>query len=505
MNRIARTRLYSFLFSAVVCYPALLLCLSDSSCAYDLEKQVKTYTLENGLRILMVKRDFSPTVSLYIRHKVGAADEQSGKTGTAHFLEHMLFKGTRTIGTKNYGREKRILDEIARTGDALDQERRKGEKGDPSKMNSFQIRLDELENEQRTLVLSNEIDRLYSENGAEALNASTSQDVTTYQVSLPANKLELWARIESERMMAPVFREFYAERKVIMEERRQSIESDPDGKLMEQFLAAAFIAHPYGRPILGWPYDMSYLSIKDLDGFLKQYHTPSNTVIAVVGNIHHQDVLRLITNYFGPIPAGEPPESRITEEPPQLGERRIAVSFDANPRLVMGFHKPTLPSHDDYVFDVIQALLTDGRVSRLHKVLVAEKAVAESVRSASSMPGTRYPNLFTLFATPRHPHSLAELEEALMIELERLKKEPVSDRELERIKNSLKASFVRSLDSNAELASMLSYFETVAGDYRYIVDHLKIIDNITPDDLMRVARQYFTQNNKTIALLSKTP
>jgi len=490
-----------FIFLAV--FLMGLLPPAKSCFAYDLEKQVKKYTLKNGLKILVVKRDFSPTVSLYIRHKVGAVDEAMGKTGTAHFLEHMLFKGTRTIGTKNYAREKVLLAEIARTGQALDQENMKGEKAEPARLKSLQNSLEKLEKEQRALIHSNELDRLYTENGAEGLNASTSQDVTTYQVSLPANKLELWARIEAERMMEPVFREFYTERKVIMEERRQSIESDPDGKLLEQFLASAFLAHPYGRPVLGWPYDMSYLTMSDLDSFLKKYHTPSNTVIAVVGNVQQNDVLRLIKKYFGPIPSGAIPFSPITEEPPQFGERRIAVSFDANPRMIIGYHKPALPAYDDYVFDVIQTLLTDGRISRLYRILVEEKALAEIVSAASGMPGTRYPNLFTIYATPRHPHSLAEVEAALMSELERLKNEPVSPKELERVKNTIKADFLRRLDSNAELAGMLSYFETISGDYRYIVEHLRIIDKITPDDVSRVARKYFTADNKTIALLAK--
>lgn len=474
--------------------------IATSSFAYDLEKQVKKYTLENGLKILIVERHFSPTVSLYIRHKVGAVDEQSGKTGTAHFLEHMLFKGTRTIGTKDLSKEEKILDEIARTGQAIDQERLK-EKADPVKIKQLRNRLEELQKEHGDLFLSNEIDRLYTENGADQLNASTGQDVTTYQVNLPANKLELWARIESERMVSPIFREFYTEREVIMEERRQSIESDPDGKLLEQFLAAAFAAHPYRRPILGWPSDMSYLSMNDLNGFLKRYHTPDNTVIAVVGNVEPLHVMQIIRKYFGPISPARMPLHPVTTEPIQLGERRININFEANPRLIIGYHKPAPPAYDDYVFDVIQNLLTEGRTSRLYKTLVEESAIAENVHSMNGMPGARYDNLFTVYASPRHPHSLGELETALIKELERLKKEPISARELERVKNTIKADFIRSLDSNAELASMLSYYETVTGDYRYIINNLNIIDKITSDDILRVAQKYFTDDNKTIALL----
>lgn len=472
-----------------------------STCAYDLEKQVQKYTLDNGLRILIVERHFSPTVSLYIRHKVGAVDERSGKTGTAHFLEHMLFKGTKTIGTKNYLKEKMILEEIDRTGRALDKERMKGDKADSSKIKYLSNRLERLQKEHSTLFVSNEIDRLYTENGAEHLNASTGQDVTTYQVSLPANKLELWARIEAERMVAPVFREFYSERNVIMEERRQSIESDPDGKLLEQFLAAAFIAHPYGRPILGWPHDMSHLSMNDLERFLRQYHTPDNTVIAVVGSVEPQAVLRIIKKYFGSIPSGKRPRHPITAEPPQEGERRVNLSFDANPRLIIGYRKPALPAYDDYVFDLIETMLTNGRVSRLYRTLVEEKSIAENVHSTNGMPGSRYDNLFTIYAAPRHPHSLAELEQSLLCELEKLKKEPVETRELERVKNTMKADFIRSLDSNTTLAGMLSYFETVTGDWRYMIHHTQIIDRISRDDILRVARKYFTDNNRTIATL----
>ncbi len=481
-----------------------LLLLASSASAYDLEKQVKKFTLPNGLKVLIVERTFSPTVSLYLCHKVGALNESSGKTGAAHFLEHMLFKGTTTIGARDYGREHKMLAAIARTGEALDQERLKEKAADQAKMARLRKKLESLQKEHRALMISNEINRLYTENGAENLNASTGQDLTTYQVSLPANKLELWARIESDRMVNPVFREFYTEREVIMEERRQSIESDPDGKLLEQFLAAAFIAHPYGRPIIGWPYDMSYLSPKELENFLRRHHTPDNTVIAVVGDVKPGEVIGIIEKYFGAIPPSGIPLTPITTEPLQLGERRIRVDFAANPRLLIGYHKPTLPDYDDYVFDVIQTLLTDGRTSRLYKTLVEEKGIAEAVRSGNGMPGTRYPNLFTFYATPRHPHTLAELETALDGELERLKKEPVGARELEKAKNTIKADFLRSLDSNSGLAGMLSYFEIVAGDYRYIIKNMEIINKITPEDILRTARKYFTRENKTVAVLSPT-
>ncbi len=501
-NKIAKiSSNYFWIFSISLIF---VLLRTTSAFSYDLEKQVKKYTLDNGLKILIVERDFSPTVSLYIRHKVGAVDEKSGKTGTAHFLEHMLFKGTNTIGTKNIIKEKKLLKMISQTGEALDRELMKEKEADKLKIKNLQNKLEQFEKEHEAIIISNEIDRLYTENGADSLNASTSQDVTTYQVSLPANKLELWARIESERMLSPVFREFYAERKVVMEERRQRIESDPDGMLLEQFLAVAFIAHPYRRPIIGWPSDINYLTMTDLEGFLRDYHTPSNTVIAVVGDIKHRDVLQVIKKYFGAIPNGLINSNPITKEPPQSGERRININFEANPRLIIGYHKPSLPDHDDYVFDVIQTMLTDGRTSRLYKSLVESRSIAESISASNGLPGTRYPNLFTIYASPRHPHHLAELEAAIVSELERLKKEPIATRELDKVKNTLKADFIKSLDSNAELAAMLSYYETIAGDYRYIINHIKTIDKINSDDIQRVAKKYFTDFNKTVATLQST-
>jgi predicted Zn-dependent peptidase len=412
-----------------------------------------------------------------------------------------MFKGTETIGTKNYPAERKILNQINRTGSHLDQEKMKGEAADNKLMEQLKTKLTELHKKHRTMILSNEIDRLYTENGAVGLNASTGQDVTTYQVSLPANKIELWARIEADRMQYPVFREFYAERDVIMEERRQSVESDPDGKLMEQFQAAAFQAHPYGRPILGWPSDMSFLNPDYTRDFFSRYHAPNNTVIAIVGDINTDATLRIVKKYFGGIKSQKTFAVHISEEPLQTGERRVEVSFSARPQLAIGYHKPTLPSFDDYVFDVIESILSQGRTSRLYKSIVEIKGLAESVQAANGLPGVRYPNLFAIFATPRAPSTSAELEHAIYQEIEKLKLEAVSSQEIEKTKNQLKADFIRGLASNSGLASKLSYYEILAGDYHYLVNHINIIEKITPDDIMRVANKYLTKENRTVATL----
>ena len=244
---------------------------------------------------------------------------------------------------------------------------------------------------------------MYTENGAVGLNASTGQDLTTYNVSLPANKIELWARIESDRMANTVFREFYQERDVVLEERRQRIESDPDGKLYEEFMNVAFSAHPYRRPILGWSADVRRLTMKDLENFSRFHHAPNRTVIAIVGDIDRKEVRRLIEKYFGTIPGQDNITSMMTEEPRQSGERRVSVLMDANPQLIIGFHKPALPDPDDYVLEVIESILSRGRTSRFYKTLVEEKGLAEDVQASNGTPGSRYSNLFAIFATPRHP------------------------------------------------------------------------------------------------------
>jgi len=471
--------------------------------SYDLEKKVISYTLGNGLKVLMVERHLSPTVSFYIRHRVGAVDEADGRTGTAHLLEHMLFKGTQTIGTKNFREEEKILKNIARAGGDLDLEKMKGKGADTIRIESLTKELEALQKEHKQYFIENEIDRLYMENGANDINAATGQDLTSYHVSLPSNKVELWARIEADRMTSPVFREFYTERSVVMEERRQRIESNPAGQLYEQFLAAAYIAHPYRRPILGWPSDIQFLNLGYMEVFFQKYHAPNNTVIAVVGDITPESTLNIINKYFGSIPRRALNPSPITEEPPQKGERRINIVADANPEMIIGFHKPAMPEHDDYVFDLIEYIFAKGRTSRLNKTIVEEKGIAKSIHAANGVPGSKYPNLFVIFAKPRHPHGNDELEFSINEEIERIKKSAVSARELQKAKNQLKADFIKNLDSNLELARMISYFEILLGDYRYITNHLKFIEQVTPEDIMRVAKKYLIPENRTVANLVK--
>ncbi len=477
--------------------------LPSFACSEELDKRVEKHTLKNGLRVLLLKRQFSPTVSFNIRFIAGAVDEDAGRTGTAHFLEHLLFKGTKSIGSRNIKREEAVRKRLFQVGSMIDAERMKGLAADQKRIAELKKQLEQLQKEERRWTIPNEIDRLYTENGGLNLNASTGQDLTSYHVSLPANKIELWARIESDRMASPVFRDFFSERDVVMEERRQRIDSDPDGKLYEQFLAAAFTTHPYRNPILGWATDMMYLSPGHTYDFFRKYYAPNNTIITVVGDIEPASTLKLIRKYFESIPRQPIKRKVITEEPRQQGEKRIEIIFDANPKLIIGYHKPTLPSFDDYVFDMIDYISSNGRTSRFYKKLVEEKAIAENINVMSSVPGSRYPNLFAIFAAPRAPATYLELELEIYRELDRLKTELVPAEELEKIKNIMKAEFIRGLNSNAALANKLSYFEAIAGDYRYILDHIKKIEQITPENIRETAAKYLTADNRTVAIIKR--
>lgn len=481
----------------------ILFSLAGNSSGLDLEKKVIKTKLKNGLTVLMLERHVSPTVSLYIRHRVGAADETPGETGAAHFLEHMMFKGTTTIGAKNYAEEKKILAAIEETGNALDKEKLKGNKARPQVIKQLTEKLNNLQSQAKKYFVPNELDRLYTENGGLDMNASTGQDVTTYHISLPVNKIELWARLESDRLMNPVFREFYTERDVIMEERRQRVEADPEGKLYEQFLLTAFKVHPYGRPILGWTKDMMYLNPQSVRKMFEKYKAPESIVIAVVGDIEPAETLKLIDKYFGGIPPRKEKTAVIPVEPKQTKERRVSVAFDANPMLFIGYHKPTAPAYDDYVFDVLEAILTRGRTSRLYAALVTRQKIAKSVSAYNGTPGARYPNLFLISAEPRHPHTNIELEEAISREIEKIKEQPVSAIELTKAKNHIRMQYIKNLNSNSEMASTLSYYEVLLGDYKYFANYLNAIDRVSAKDIQNSAQNYFNKDNRTVARLSK--
>jgi len=476
--------------------------LSTSAPGAGLEEKVREHTLKNGMKLLLVERHNSPTVAAWMRFRIGSVDERSDERGLAHLLEHMRFKGTTTLGTTNYKKEKPLLDRIEKTAQALMAEKLKRDTADPKRIGELSRELARLEAEAGKYLLKNEDSELYARNGGVNYNAFTGKDSTAYMVSLPSNKLELWAAMESDRLRNAVLREFYTERNVVMEERRRSYDASPEGKLYESFMASAYVAHPYGQPIIGWMSDIENLSRTKAESFLHRYYAPANAVVAIVGDIDADKTIALMEKYFGTLPTGVPVPPVAAEEPRQPGERRIEVIEDAEPQLLIGFHKPTLPHKDDYAFDVITILLADGTTSRLYKKLVVEQQLAADV-SAFAAPGSRYPNQFVIGATPRSPHTVREVEVAIYGELERLKQEPVTPRELAQVLNKLEADEVQAMSSNGGLAYRLTEYEVTAGTWRYLVEHRGKVAALTPADVAEAAKKYLVPENRTVAYIKK--
>jgi predicted Zn-dependent peptidase len=480
---------------AFVSGPALLT-------AQSLEEKVTAHTLKNGLTVLFAERHGAPVFSTLYGFKVGSVDEYPGVTGTAHLFEHMAFKGTPRIGTKDYGKEKVLMDKIAQVGRAWSIELAKGEQGDKTKAAQLRAELTKLEEEQAAYIVKDEIDLIYSNAGGVGLNAGTGTDQTMYMISLPANRFELFCLMESERIRNTVLREFYIERSVIQEERKQTTDAVPTRLLSEMFMGAAFIAHPYNHPVVGWASDINSVTLEEAQVFKNKYYTPNNCVLAIVGDVNPETAIPLVEKYFGDIPRGEDPPLFRTVEPKQLGERRVRFEFDAEPQLMMGYHKPTFPSKEDAAAAVLSYILTTGRTSRIYKDLIQDRQLAVSV-SAYSSPGVRFPNLLSFNAVPRNPHTLEEVEKAILEHVEKVKTEPVSERELQKVKNNIDASYIRSMSSNFGIAMQLIRYQLLFGDWTLFKKYRELIGSVTAADVMEFAKTYLTPENRTVAYLVK--
>ncbi len=472
--------------------------------AQTLEGKVTRITLDNGMRFLVVRRGTAPVFAADLRFRVGSVDDPGGRCGLAHLFEHLAFKGTSTIGTRDAKKEAELLDALDRAVINLGLEEERGEKADPKRLTALRGEMESLSNRLREGTVKDEFSQILTGNGAVGLNASTSPDLTSYVVSLPANRLELWCLLESARLRDPVLREFYSERDVVMEERRMRIDNQPEGKLYEQLLLSAFQAHPYRVPTAGWMSDLEHLTRPQAMEFRRTFYAPNNAVGSVVGDIDPALAERLVRRYFGDIPAGPRPRGPVTAETPQTGERRVAVEFDAEPELLIAFHKAVWPSPDDPVFQVIDSLLSSGRTSRLFRRLVLETQVASDVYSLQ-VPGDRYPNLFVVGATPRAPHTAPEVEAGILQELRRLCDEPIPERELQKVKNQLRASFLYPLRSNQGLAAQLSYFEIITGDWKSLNAYAAAIQATTRERVQDAARRTFVPTNRTVATLARPP
>jgi predicted Zn-dependent peptidase len=468
--------------------------------AQSLEQKVAFKKLSNGMTVILVERHGAPVFSTIYGFKVGSVDETLGITGTAHLFEHMAFKGTPKIGTTDYEKEKPIMEKVNQVGREWSLELLKGDNADKAKVARLREELTKLEAEQKKYIVKDEIDVIYTNVGGVGLNAGTGTDQTSYVISLPSNELELFCLVESERIKNAVLREFYTERSVIQEERKQTTEAVPTRMLNEMFMGAAFIAHPYNHPVVGWASDINSVTLEEAQAFKSRFYTPNNCVLAIVGDVYPEKAWPLVEKYFGEIPRGSDPPVLRTIEPKQIGERRVKIEFEAEPMLVLGFHKPTFPTKEDAAASVLSYVLTQGRTSRMYKDLVQDKQIAVSV-SAGSGPGTRYPNLMTFSGTPRYPHTVEELETAIMGHIEKVKTEPITERELQKVKNNLEASYIRSMSSNMGLAMTLMRYQLLFGDWKLYLKYKDIITGITAADVMDFVKNYLTLENRTVAYL----
>jgi predicted Zn-dependent peptidase len=480
----------------------LLICLPLASSGQDLkelERRVTEFTLSNGLRFIVLERHEAPVVSFRTYVNAGSVDDPSGETGLAHMFEHMAFKGTRKIGTRNYGEEAQGLEAIEQAYDRLDAERAKGAAASASQIQAIRDEIAAATAKADSYVVPNAYPRIIEENGGVGLNATTGEDSTNYFYSLPANRIELWFLLESERFLGPVFREFYKERDVVRQERRMRVESDPEGKLFETLLATAFAAHPYRNPTAGWASDIEHLRVRDAREFFRTYYVPANITIGIAGDVDPKEVRRLADKYFAALPARPLPVPLPTVEPRQEGEKRVRVETASQPFLAIVYQRPDQNDKDDPVFDVISGVLDDGRTGFLYKDLVRDRRIALTATTSATLPGGKYANLFLFYVVPNSGHTVEENEQACYALIERLKREKVDAVTLARVKTKLRASVIRQLDSNAGMAEQLTFYRVNYGDWRKLFTGLEDIDRVTADDVQRVVRQYFIESARTVA------
>jgi len=485
----------------------LFLFLVSAAFAQDVgsfEKRVTVKKLPNGLTLMICERPEAPVFSFFTLVDAGSAQDPMRDTGLAHMFEHMAFKGTDKIGTTDYAAEKPALEKVEAAYAAYTAERDKTVGRDEAKLKQLDQAWKDAIAEADKYVVPNEFGKIVEQNGGEDMNAFTSYDETGYHYSLPENRLELWAYLESERFLHPVMREFYKERNVVIEERRLRTDSNPIGRLLEQFIEEAFAAHPYHRPTVGWMSDLNHFSATDAQNFFDKYYVPSNMVIAVAGDIKAEQAMPTLERYFTRLPDHPQPDETTTVEPPQNSERRVVLKETTQPVYIEGYHRPDYRSKDDAVFDAIADLMSSGRTSRLYRALVRDKKIASDSAGFSGLPGVKYPHLFAFYAFPLPGHKPQEMADAIHAEIDRLKKEDITDDELKMIKTRSKANLIRGLADNEGLATQLATYQTRYGDWRELFRSVDRIDQVTKADIRRVANEVFVDTNRTVGIIDNT-
>ncbi|MGA7830233.1 MAG: pitrilysin family protein [Terracidiphilus sp.] len=489
--------LWKGLFAAVLA--AMALAGAQAQDLKSFEQKITTKVLPNGLTLIICERPEAPVFSYTTFIDAGDVNDPSGQSGLAHMFEHLAFKGTSQIGTTDYAAEKVALAKIEAANDAYEAEYLKPIGRDEKKLADLKQAFLDAQKEAHKFVVPNQFTDVAERNGAEGLNAETGLDDTMYFWSMPENRLELWAWLESGRLADVVPREFYKERDVVNEERRMRTDSNPIGRLVEQFLATAYVAHNYGRSSIGWPSEVAQINATEAMEFHKKYYVGANIVVAVVGDVKASEALPLLEKYFSKIPGGPKPEEMTTVEPTQFAEKTLAIREQTQPFYVEGYHRPNYRSPDDAVYDAISDILSNGRVSRLYRTLVEKQKIAAASAGFSPFPGEKYPSLFALYAVPLPGHTPAEMRDAIHKEIDKLKSADVTDDELAMYKTRTRADLLRGLADNQGLANSLAEYQTRYGDWRQLFLQLDEVDKVTKADIRRVANEIFVPSNRTEA------
>ncbi len=514
----------------------------------QIQGKIRKITLTNGLKLILLKRGFAPTVAAYIKFKAGSADETDPKQyGLAHMLEHMLFKGTRMIGTKDFSKEQKYLELIEYTVEKIDTLRRVEEKYTEALVkeksleiqknnssiatqeksmstaqeetqeeieNKIQKTRKELKKQYRLLAILNEesskfilpevYSSIYARHGEVGFNAYTTSDLTNYQIQLPNNRLEIWAHLEADRMQNAVLREFYTERDVVIEERNMRVENSPQSRLYEKFQKAIYLSHPYGHPVIGPMESIKYLNRKQALEFYTRHYAPNNTVISIVGNIDLDKTEALVRKYFGKIPYRHIPTFAPPLPPVQ---KKVTVSMQEGKThlLQMAWFKPPLPNSEDIAFEVLGSALAGNSDTRLHKNLILKKKLATRVYAYNGIVGERFTNLFLIGVQPVPGADLNTIQNIILEELELIKKEGLQEYEIEKIAKRKRIELMGVLESNSGLADLLSHFEILTNDYKILFDYYEKYASIKSESIKKAAIKYLDKEKlMTARMFPKT-
>jgi predicted Zn-dependent peptidase len=448
------------------------------------------------------ERHDAPVFSFMTVVNAGSVDNPFGATGLAHMMEHMAFKGTALVGTKDYDGERPLLDAEEKAWQAFFAERQKGARADTAKLAALERAFAEARDAARAKVETNEFSALLERNGVQGLNAFTAMDITAYLYSRPSNRLELWALLEGSRMAHPVFREFYTERDVVYEERRMRYESSPFGRLLWEFWTNSFIAHPYGRTGIGYPSDLQSFSRTQGEEFYRQHYVGKNITVGVVGDVTLEDLKANATKYFADIPDTPPPPPIVTVEPEQRAERRVILEDKAQPQIMIGWHIPAASDPSYRAHAAAADLLGGGDYSRLHKALVKEKKVAVRVSAQTGFPGEKHPNSLLVLVVPAAGQDPLAVEEEVYRAIEEaMGPKPFTQEELDGYKVRTRAQMVRVAQSNSGLASELAQAQTIHGDWREFFRGAQRVQALTLTDLQAAMKEALRANNRTVAMI----